>query len=166
MYAHTLRLFAAAGLSALALFVTACSADNGTSEQSSSAGSGQGAGGGNRSAEDERARQNDCLRKNGATITEGDNGAGAGVDFGDLDEAEQKKVMEKCGLAEAAQGGEVSQADKDKAFAFAKCMREEGLEFADPQFGDGAAMKGQQIPEGQEEEYKAASDTCMAKVGY
>ncbi|WP_199549735.1 hypothetical protein [Streptomyces sp. N35] len=159
MKTHTIRMAAAAGISALALFSAACSTDSGKDDKTDSS----------QSAADKEAKKLDCLREKGVKVTQPKSNAdGQGIDSGNLDKEEMEQAMKDCGMdmTGAGGGGEMSQADKDKALAFAKCMREAGLDFKDPDFKDGS-QSAQQIPEGEElEKYTAASDKCSKKAGY
>lgn len=61
-------------------------------------------------------------------------------------------------------GGEgMSAQDRDKALAFARCMREEGLDYEDPDL-DGGVAQAPSVPPGQEEKFEKASRTCADKV--
>ncbi|WP_419995906.1 hypothetical protein [Streptomyces boninensis] len=155
---HMIRMSAAAAISALALFTAACSS-GGDSNGDSAADK-------KRDAAADKAKQYDCLRKKGVDIKEPKNNSDMlGIGAGDLSQKEMAAAMKACGLDAGGPGGgkEMSQADKDKALAFAKCMRGEGLDFKDPKFDKGST-KAQPMPEGDEAKFQAASKKCSAKV--
>lgn len=145
----------AALLTGLTLFVTACTGGVGGSDgkkdekkdSSNSAGSN---GGGNSGADADNAlKMRKCLRDNGVDAPDpkpGEDPRGMTLGAGADQEALQK-AMEKCGMKGPGSGGEVSQAEKDKALSQAKCMRDHGFDMPDPEF-NGSARTGISLPEG------------------
>ncbi|MFE4262524.1 hypothetical protein [Streptomyces sp. NPDC056883] len=143
---------AAALLTGLTLFVTACTGGAGGSdkkEDGSSQSGGSGGSGGGADA-DNALKLRKCLRDNGVDAPDpkpGEDPRGMTVGAG-ADQEALKKAMEKCGMsAPGGGGGEISQAEKDKALAQAKCMREHGFDMPDPEF-NGNARTGFSLPEG------------------
>ncbi|WP_411142446.1 hypothetical protein [Streptomyces sp. x-80] len=158
MKTHRMQLAMVAGLSSLALFTAACS----------SGGSDETATGSSQDTGAEQAKMEDCLRDKGVKIDKGGDGRAGGMVLPDgMGPEEFKKLQKECGakdLADGAGGGEeISQADKDKALAFAACMRKEGVDMADPEFGEGGLSMGRIDPEvADSEEFKKATKKCNA----
>ncbi|MFZ3471030.1 hypothetical protein ACODT3_21470 [Streptomyces sp. 4.24] len=158
----------AALLTGLTLFVTACTGGLGGSdgtkdEKKDSAGSAGGNGdkGGSSSGADadNALKMRKCLRDNGIDAPDpkpGEDPRGMTLGAGEDQEALQK-AMEKCGMKGPGSGGEMSQAEKDKALAQAKCMRDNGFDMPDPEF-NGNARTGFSLPEG------ADKDKFMAQL--
>ncbi|MFG2624486.1 hypothetical protein [Streptomyces sp. NPDC048473] len=127
---------------AVVLSATACSGDGGGN------GSGTKSGG---SASDDRKTEEDqalehrkCLREQGLDIPEpkpGENSHGITINGGGKSKKEMEKAFKAC-QDKAVGGGpkELTQAEKDKAVAFARCMRKNGFDMPDPKF-DGGAMQ-------------------------
>ncbi|MFD5146596.1 hypothetical protein [Streptomyces sp. NPDC058401] len=156
----------AALLTGLTLFVTACTGGAGGSDgkkdenkdsSNSSATGGSGSGGG--ADADNALKMRKCLRDNGVDAPDpkpGEDPRGMTLGAG-ADQEVVKKAMEKCGMSGPGSGGEMSQADKDKALKQAKCMRDNGFDMPDPEF-NGNARTGFSIPEG------ADKDAFMAQL--
>ncbi|MDD9376998.1 hypothetical protein M8Z33_10020 [Streptomyces sp. ZAF1911] len=142
---------AAALLTGLTLFVTACTGGTGGSdkkEDGSSQSGGSGGSGGGTDA-DNALKLRKCLRDNGVDAPDpkpGEDPRGMTVGAG-ADQEALKKAMEKCGMSAPGGGGEMPQAEKDKALAQAKCMRDHGFDMPDPEF-NGNARTGFSLPEG------------------
>lgn len=123
---------------ALALTATACSGDGGGTKDGGSA-SGTG-----KTKEDQALEHRKCLREQGLDIPEpkpGQDGMGITIDGGSKGKEEMEKAFKAC--EDKAVGGgpkELTQAEKDKMVAFARCMRENGFDMPDPKF-DGGAMR-------------------------
>ncbi|MEV8393993.1 MULTISPECIES: hypothetical protein [unclassified Streptomyces] len=148
-------------ITALTLFLTGCSGDSGGR---SSSGGGTG---GQSSPADQRAKANDCLREKGAEVTEpGKPGEMAAIQPGKLSQDEFAQAMKDCEVGGGGPngGGGLTQAQKDKMLAYAECMRDEGLEYPDPEF-EGGSAKLQQIPDGDKDAFAAADKVCAAKTG-
>ncbi|MCP3759597.1 hypothetical protein [Streptomyces sp. TBY4] len=143
----------AALLTGLTLFVTACTGGVGGSDKkedgsSQSGGSSSGGSGGGTDA-DNALKLRKCLRDNGVDAPDpkpGEDPRGMTLGAG-ADQEALKKAMEKCGMSAPGGGGEIPQAEKDKALKQAKCMRDNGFDMPDPEF-NGNARSGFSIPDG------------------
>ncbi|MFI6497647.1 hypothetical protein [Nonomuraea typhae] len=141
-------------LAALALSLAACgtAAPSQTQPQAQSS-----------NADDKRLRTAECLRSKG--VKAGDPKSASEnqtLDSGGLDQKEFEKILKECG-AIGGSGEQISQAEKDKALAFAQCMREQGLDFPDPEF-DGGVQQGRTIP-GDKAAFDKANKICSEKTG-
>ncbi|MFI7326211.1 hypothetical protein ACIBQ3_16300 [Streptomyces rubiginosohelvolus] len=123
---------------ALALTATACSGDGGGTKDGGSAS------GSKKTEEDQALEHRKCLREQGLDIPEpkpGENGMGVTIDGGSMGKEKMEKAFKAC--EDKAVGGgpkELTQAEKDKMVAYARCMRQNGFDMPDPTF-DGGAMK-------------------------
>ncbi|MFJ8186587.1 hypothetical protein [Streptomyces sp. NPDC096105] len=161
MRAPTLRRRTTLGLCALVLslsFNTACTTEKEKDSGSPTATS-------SLSAEDKQAKAYDCLRSNGVEVTEGESGGGVGINSNGMSQEKLAEVAEKCGLDSKGPGDTLSQGDKDKALGFARCMRDEGFDYDDPDLNAGVS-KAQPVPKGQEEAFAAATEKCQKKAGF
>ncbi|MFF6897267.1 hypothetical protein [Streptomyces hydrogenans] len=154
-----IRTAAAPSLAAaLALFATACS--------------GSGAGGkdeGSASDEGKKADQafehRKCLREQGLDVPEpkpGEQGVGLTIGGDGMSKEKMEKAFKACAdkAGGAGFGKEPTQADKDKALAYAKCMRENGFNMPDPKF-DGGAQQAMPVPQGAEKQkFEKAMKAC------
>lgn len=160
---HHVRRIAVAFMCSLSLWTVACSAEGGNGDEAGATSSSS------RSADDQRAEQLDCLRQKGIDIEEGSSGQGRSIDTGDLSEAEIEQALKACGMGAGGGAGgggggeEMSAQDRDKALQFARCMREEGLDYKDPD-QEGGVVQAPSVPPGQEERFEKASRTCADKV--
>lgn len=158
---HRVQRITLALVCSLSLWTVACSAEEDSADRADASAS--------RSADDQQSKQFDCLRQKGIDITDGTSGQGRSMDTGDLSEAQIQQALEACGMgAGGGQGGTgggegMSAQDRDKALAFARCMREEGLDYEDPDL-DGGVAQAPSVPPGQEEKFEKASRTCADKV--
>lgn len=122
---------------ALALTATACSGDGGTKNGGSASDT-------KKTKEDQALEHRTCLRDQGLDIPEpkpGQDGVGITIDGGSMSKKEMEKAFKAC--EDKAVGGgpkELTQAEKDKMVAFARCMRKNGFDMPDPKF-DGGAMQ-------------------------
>ncbi|MFI1712569.1 hypothetical protein [Streptomyces litmocidini] len=142
---------------ALALFATACS--------------GSAAGGDDRGANEEGKKADQafehrkCLREQGLDVPEpkpGENGVGLTISGDGMSKEKMEKAFKACAskAGGAGLGKEPTQADKDKALAYAKCMRENGFDMPDPKF-DGGAQQALPMPQGaQKEKFEKAAKAC------
>ncbi|MFI6725256.1 hypothetical protein [Streptomyces atratus] len=127
---------------AVALSATACSGDGGGSGSGTkSAGSASDT---KKTDEDQALEHRKCLREQGLDVPEpkpGENSHGITVDGGGKSQKEMEKAFKAC-QDKAVGGGpkELTQAEKDKAVAFARCMRKNGFDMPDPKF-DGGGMQ-------------------------
>ncbi|MCJ0873447.1 hypothetical protein [Streptomyces sp. AP-93] len=167
----TMTMTTAALLTGLTLFVTACTGGAGGSDgkkdekndSSNSSGTG-GSGGGGGADADNALKMRKCLRENGVDMPDpkpGEDPRGMTLGAG-TDQEVLKKAMDKCGMKGPGSGGEVSQAEKDKALKQAKCMRDNGFDMPDPEF-NGNARTGMSIPEGADKDaFMAQLNKCSA----
>lgn len=153
------RVAAAGSLAtAFALLTAACSGSAGSGGKDSGA-----------SEEGKKADQafehRKCLRENGLDVPEpkpGENGAGITIGGDGMSKEKMEAAFKACqGKAGGAGfGKEPTQADKDKALAYARCMRENGFNMPDPKF-DGGAQKAVPIPKGAEmQKFEKAAKAC------
>ncbi|WMX46536.1 hypothetical protein [Streptomyces roseicoloratus] len=145
----TTRPAAFAALTLLSLLATAtataCSGGGGEAPP--------GAGGGEEGKKADQAFEHrKCLREHGLDVPEpkpGEQGVGLTVGGDGVGkekiEAAFKACQDKAGGA--GWGKEPTQADKDKALAYARCMRENGYDMPDPNF-DGGMQKALPMPQG------------------
>ncbi|MEV0988198.1 hypothetical protein [Streptomyces sp. NPDC049949] len=163
----------AAALTGLTLFVTACTGGVGSDAKdgkdgkggkdgaSTNASSGGGAASG--ADADKALKTRKCLREHGIDAPDpepGQDPRGMTLGSGSEDPEAVKKAFDACGL-QAPGSGQISQADKDKALKWAKCMRDNGVNIPDPEF-NGGAMSATKIPEGQEQAFQDAQKKCDA----
>ncbi|MFD9943046.1 hypothetical protein ACFWYW_34770 [Nonomuraea sp. NPDC059023] len=112
---------------------------------------------------DQRLKTAECLRAKGVKVGDpGGLGKSQTIDSGGMDQKEFEKLLKECG-AFGGTGKQISQADKDKALAFAKCMREQGLDFPDPEF-DGGMQEARPVP-ADKAAFEKANKTCSEKTG-
>ncbi|MFJ2931278.1 hypothetical protein ACIO8G_00760 [Streptomyces sp. NPDC087219] len=160
-----IRAAAATSLAAaLTLLATACSGSD-----SDSAGSGSGKDGGSVSDEGKKADQafehRKCLREQGLDVPEpkpGEQGVGLTIGGDGMSKEKMEKAFKACQdkAGGAGFGKEPTQADKDKALAYAKCMRQNGFNMPDPKF-DGGAQAAMPIPQGAEKQkFDKAAKAC------
>ncbi|SED93224.1 hypothetical protein [Streptomyces sp. TLI_105] len=154
-----IRAAAAPSLAAaLALFTTACSgsasdgkADGSVSEDGKKA--------------DQAFEHRKCLREHGLDVPEpkpGEKGTGLTIGGDSMSKEKMEKAFKACAskAGGAGFGKEPTQADKDKALAYAKCMRENGFDMPDPKF-DGGAQQALPIPQGaQKQKFEKAAEAC------
>lgn len=130
-------------LAVLALGLGACGGGEATST----------AGADSQSAEDARVKFAQCLREEGIEVE--DPGEGGRLHFrqgrgegperaleegGRFEEAAEK-CREKLGDAAPPELSEEQRQEfQDRALAFARCMREQGIDFPDPEFGEGGRI--------------------------
>ncbi|MHB6912292.1 hypothetical protein [Streptomyces sp. CB02959] len=126
---------------AVVLSATACSGDGGGS------GSGTKSGG---SASDTKKTDADralehrkCLREQGLDVPEpkpGEDGRGMTIKGGGKSKKEMEKAFKACQDKSVGGAKEITQAQKDKMLAFARCMRKNGIDMPDPKFEGGMAQ--------------------------
>lgn len=133
------RSLAAACLLAttVVLSATACSGGGGTKDGGSASTT-------KKTKEDQALEHRKCLREQGLDIPEpkpGENGMGVTIDGGSKGRKEMEKAFKAC-QDKAVGGGpkELTQAEKDKMVAFARCMRKNGFDMPDPKFEGGMAQ--------------------------
>ncbi|MFD7673450.1 hypothetical protein [Streptomyces anulatus] len=149
---------ACAMAAALALTATACSGDGGGTKDGGSA-SGTG-----KTEEDQALEHRKCLREQGLDIPEpkpGQDGMGITIDGGSKGKEEMEKAFKAC--EDKAVGGgpkELTQADKDKMVAFARCMRENGFDMPDPKFDGGAMQAAPALKQKDMKKFEKANKAC------
>ncbi|MYR93448.1 MULTISPECIES: hypothetical protein [unclassified Streptomyces] len=114
--------------------------------------------------EDQALEHRKCLREQGLNIPEpkpGENGMGVTIDGGSKSRKEMEKAFKAC--EDKAVGGgpkELTQAEKDKMVAFARCMRKNGFDMPDPKF-EGGAAQALPAPKPQEmKKFEKANKAC------
>ncbi|MFF9788777.1 hypothetical protein YWIDRAFT_08262 [Streptomyces sp. SceaMP-e96] len=145
---------AASLMAGLALFATACTGGAGEVKD---AGGGSDTSGKGKQA-DAMYKMRKCLRDHGVQVEEPKAGQGSGdINIsGKPDEAKMNKAFKACqGSGPGAGKGGPSQADKDKMLKWAKCLREHGVNVADPT-SDGAI----QLPQGDKQKFDKANKAC------
>ncbi|CAM5738173.1 hypothetical protein [Streptomyces badius] len=143
---------------ALALTATACSGDGGgTKDAGSASGSGK-------TEEDQALEHRKCLREQGLDIPEpkpGENGMGVTIDGGSMSKQKMEKAFKAC--EDKAVGGgpkELSQAEKDKMVAYARCMRQNGFDMPDPKFDGGAMQAAPALKSKDMKKFEKADKAC------
>ncbi|MFF7013154.1 hypothetical protein ACFY9Y_31275 [Streptomyces fimicarius] len=143
---------------ALALTATACSGgDGGTKDGGSASGS-------KKTKEDQALEHRKCLREQGLDIPEpkpGQDGVGITIDGGSLSKKEMEKAFKAC--EDKAVGGgpkELTQAEKDKMVAFARCMRKNGFDMPDPKFDGGAMQAAPALKQKDMKKFEKANKAC------
>lgn len=147
----------AAALAALALFATACSGSGTESDAKGSSGKSSAD-----TAADKAVKFRKCLRDQGLDVPEPKPGEDPrGMTIGSNGgEANMKKAMDACKQFSSNPSGQISQADKDKALTFARCMRKNGVDMPDPDFG-GGQHKAMPMPQGAaKENFDKANKLC------
>jgi hypothetical protein len=151
---RNLKAVVAAAFVALALSTTACSgSDTGKPKNADVNGAATQA--------DQAYEHRKCLREHGLAIPEPK--PGEGITLGDqgMSKEELEKAFKACqDKAVGGPGKEMSQADRDKMLAYARCMRENGFNMPDPTF-DGGAGAALPVPEGVEKQkFDKANKAC------
>ncbi|MEU0356511.1 hypothetical protein [Streptomyces cyaneofuscatus] len=154
------RAVAAACLLAttVVLSATACSGDGGGTR------SGGSSSGTEKTEEDQALEHRRCLREQGLDIPEpkpGENGMGVTIDGGSKSQKEMEKAFKAC-QDKAVGGGpkELSQAEKDKMVAFARCMRKNGFDMPDPKFDGGMAQAMPALKGSEMKKFEKANKAC------
>ncbi|WP_411079859.1 hypothetical protein [Streptomyces sp. cmx-18-6] len=160
------RTVAAACLLAatVVLSATACSGGGGNDGSGSGTKNGGSASDTTKTKDDQALEHRACLREQGLEIPEpkaGENGVGVTIDGGSKSKKEMEKAFKAC--EDKAVGGgpkELTQADKDKMVAFARCMRENGFDMPDPKF-DGGSVAAMPAPKGEDmKKFERANKAC------
>ncbi|MEU9851672.1 hypothetical protein [Streptomyces sp. NPDC047974] len=143
---------------ALALLATACTgSDTGGKDSGSASEEGKKA--------DQAFEHRKCLREQGLDVPEpkpGEEGVGLTIGGDGMSKEKMEKAFKACAdkAGGSGFGKEPTQADKDRALAYAKCMRENGFDMPDPKF-DGSAQKALPIPQGAEKQkFEKAMKAC------
>ncbi|MFI0109033.1 hypothetical protein ACH4NW_11900 [Streptomyces globisporus] len=149
---------ACALVAALALTATACSGDGGGTKGGGSASDSK------KTKEDQALEHRKCLREQGLDIPEpkpGENGMGVTIDGGSMGKEKMEKAFKAC--EDKAVGGgpkEMTQAEKDKAVAYARCMRQNGFDMPDPKFDGGAMQAAPALKSKDMKKFEKANKAC------
>lgn len=152
---------AASLMAGLAILATACS---GGGDTGSGKGGGSDANGKGKEA-DTAYKHRQCLREHGVQVQEPKAGEDPRSMVVGSDSKTDPETMKKAFKACRASGPNAgkngpSQADKDKALKYARCMRENGFNMPDPKFDDGM-QKAMPIPQGAEKKkFDKANKAC------
>ncbi|MFE6913872.1 hypothetical protein [Streptomyces rubiginosohelvolus] len=143
---------------ALALTATACSGDGGGTKGGGSASDSK------KTKEDQALEHRKCLREQGLDIPEpkpGENGMGVTIDGGSMGKEKMEKAFKAC--EDKAVGGgpkELTQAEKDKLVAYARCMRQNGFDMPDPKFDGGAMQAAPALKPKDMKKFEKANKAC------
>lgn len=138
--------------------------------------SGSASGGGNDGGVSEEGKKADqafehrkCLREHGLDVPEpkpGEKGVGLTIGGDGMSKEKMEQAFKACQAKAggAGFGKEPTQADKDKALAYARCMRENGFNMPDPKF-EGGGQQALPIPQGAEKQkFEKAAKACEGVV--
>ncbi|MFF7492443.1 MULTISPECIES: hypothetical protein [Streptomyces] len=143
---------------ALALTATACSGGGGGTKDGGSASDSK------KTKEDQALEHRKCLREQGLDIPEpkpGENGMGVTIDGGSMGKEKMEKAFKAC--EDKAVGGgpkELTQAEKDKMVAYARCMRQNGFDMPDPKFDGGAMQAAPALKSKDMKKFEKANKAC------
>lgn len=140
------------------LSATACSGDAGGTKSGGSASDTK------KTKEDQALEHRKCLREQGLKIPEpkpGEAGVGITLDGGGMSRKEMEKAFKAC-QDKAVGGGpkELTQAEKDKMVAFARCMRKNGFDMPDPKFDGGAMQAAPALKAEDMKKFEKANKAC------
>ncbi|MEU0275296.1 hypothetical protein [Streptomyces sp. NPDC006307] len=154
---RTTKIRHCTALAALALLAAACSGTEAAPKNDDVSGEGKKA--------DQALEYRTCLREQGLDVPEpkpGQDPRSLAIG-GNVSKEQMDKAFQACrGKGGGGAGaGELTQADKDKALAFARCMRENGVNMPDPKF-DGAAQQALPMPTAgpEKEKFDKAMKVC------
>ncbi|MFZ4264239.1 hypothetical protein [Streptomyces arboris] len=144
------------------LSATACSGDGG--DGTKDGGSASATKNTEKTKEDQALEHRKCLREQGLNIPEpkpGENGMGVTIDGGSKGQKEMEKAFKAC-QDKAVGGGpkELTQAEKDKMVAFARCMRKNGFDMPDPKFEGGMAQAMPAMKPQEMKKFEKANKAC------
>ncbi|MFF8913655.1 hypothetical protein ACF08M_10100 [Streptomyces sp. NPDC015032] len=146
---------------AVVLSATACSGDGGGSGSGTK--SGGSASGTKKTNEDQALEHRKCLREHGLDVAEpkpGEDSRGITIGNGGKSKTEMEKAFKAC-QDKAVGGGpkELTQAEKDKMLAFARCMRKNGIDMPDPKF-DGGMAQAPAVQQKDMKKFEKANAAC------
>ncbi|MFJ8850787.1 hypothetical protein [Streptomyces sp. NPDC102437] len=152
---------AACLIAAVVLSATACSGDGGGSGSGTK--SGGSASGTKKTNEDQALEHRKCLREHGLDVAEpkpGEDSRGITIGNGGKSKTEMEKAFKAC-QDKAVGGGpkELTQAEKDKMLAFARCMRKNGIDMPDPKF-DGGMAQAPAVQQKDMKKFEKANAAC------
>ncbi|MFC9029798.1 hypothetical protein [Streptomyces arboris] len=144
------------------LSATACSGDGG--DETKDGGSASATKNTEKTKEDQALEHRKCLREQGLKIPEpktGQDGMGVTIDGGSKSQKEMEKAFKAC-QDKAVGGGpkELTQAEKDKMVAFARCMRKNGFDMPDPKFEGGMAQAMPAMKPQEMKKFEKANKAC------
>ncbi|KAB2593530.1 hypothetical protein [Streptomyces arboris] len=144
------------------LSATACSGDGGGGTKDG--GSASATKNTEKTKEDQALEHRKCLREQGLKIPEpktGQDGMGVTIDGGSKSQKEMEKAFKAC-QDKAVGGGpkELTQAEKDKMVAFARCMRKNGFDMPDPKFEGGMAQAMPAMKPQEMKKFEKANKAC------
>jgi len=144
------------------LSATACSGDGG--DGTKDGGSASATKNTKKTKEDQALEHRKCLREQGLKIPEpktGQDGMGVTIDGGSKSRKEMEKAFKAC-QDKAVGGGpkELTQAEKDKMVAFARCMRKNGFDMPDPKFEGGMAQAMPAMKPQEMKKFEKANKAC------
>ncbi|MGA4999211.1 hypothetical protein ACPCB7_14445 [Streptomyces arboris] len=144
------------------LSATACSGDGG--DGTKDGGSASATKNTEKTKEDQALEHRKCLREQGLKIPEpktGQDGMGVTIDGGSKSQKEMEKAFKAC-QDKAVGGGpkELTQAEKDKMVAFARCMRKNGFDMPDPKFEGGMAQAMPAMKPQEMKKFEKANKAC------
>ncbi|MEV4876195.1 hypothetical protein [Streptomyces cyaneofuscatus] len=144
------------------LSATACSGDGG--DGTKDGGSASTTKNTKKTKEDQALEHRKCLREQGLKIPEpkaGQDGMGVTIDGGSKSRKEMEKAFKAC-QDKAVGGGpkELTQAEKDKMVAFARCMRKNGFDMPDPKFEGGMAQAMPAMKPQEMKKFEKANKAC------
>ncbi|MEU4834473.1 hypothetical protein [Streptosporangium sp. NPDC023615] len=101
-----------------------------------------------------------CMRENGIDMADPEPGGPARINVRSKDKGALEKAHKACSryMGGGEGRGRVDPEAHDRLLAFARCMRENGVDMADPEPGDGRVMIRR--PEGGEEASEKAHKAC------
>jgi hypothetical protein len=171
MRRHTTGVLAV--IPVLLLALTACgSGDDATADVASASGGGKASPSASASAgsdEDQGLKFAQCMRENGIQMEDPDPAGRVRIKADKADEAKLDKAFKACEKYSPKAGGkgarEMSKEDQEKLLAFARCMREHGIDMADPDFSGGGVkqrVRGKGRPD--DPKFKDAENACQDKL--
>lgn len=102
-----------------------------------------------------------CMRENGVDMADPDGSGKIRVQVQKVEEGKVEKAMKECQhFMEDAVGGKGAAGDpkrRDEMVRYVQCMREQGIDMADPEPNGGLKLK---LPGGGEQKLKAAEAAC------
>lgn len=116
----------------------------------------------------------ECMRENGIDFP--DPGSGGGLIIGpdsDIDpedpdfkaaEAECKPILDEAEKSMPKPSEEELAKMRDSMLAFARCMRGEGIDFPDPEFGEGGRMEAP-LGDHDDPDFREAAEKCSKETG-
>ena len=167
-----LRVFVAAtGLAGLAFLGAACggqASDDGTGKDQKS-GSRTTATGGDTASHDQQLKLARCMREHGVDMPDpkpGQDSHAISIDGNGASPKKLKAAMKACRQEAGMPASQkLTQKEKDKMLAFARCMREHGVDMPDPKFGGDGRTRARKVPQSgpERKKFDRANKTCGSK---